>query len=416
VWAADSGALEGTLIGHAGPLQDTGAFSPDSTRVVTADLAGAAIVWDVRSRQPVSLLAGHSREIRSVVFSPDSRRVVTASFDGTARVWEPRPDGAVLTIDGSLINPSRVRFTPDGARIVAAGPRGVAVWDAGDGRLITHLPRDMSRGRVAVDDRGRLVVPAGEGGDGELIGPDGAHIATLAGHTDHILAVDVTRDGRLVATGSADGTTRLWDGHTGRQLRVLAQQRGVVHAVAFDDAGDALAIGGEAGAASVWDVRTGQRVAELRGHDWDVYTVAFGVGGTRVITASHDQTARVWSRDGRLLSTVTGAAVLLGAVIASSDGSLAVTISSDSAAHVWDTDAGGVIYTYPHPTGQRCVAMSPTYDRMVTAGSDNVIRVWSTALEDRPPAQLDAYIRCKVPARLENNRLVRLHNLAACTD
>jgi WD40 repeat protein len=48
-------------------------------------------------------------------------------------------------------------------------------------------------------------------------------LATLAGHTQTITQIAYSRNGVLVATGSNDGTVRVWDPRTGRLLRT--QQR-----------------------------------------------------------------------------------------------------------------------------------------------------------------------------------------------
>jgi len=40
-------------------------------------------------------------------------------------------------------------------------------------------------------------------------------------------------DGVLVATGSGDGTARLWDVATGQTIRILTGHTEIVHSVAF---------------------------------------------------------------------------------------------------------------------------------------------------------------------------------------
>ena len=86
IWDAETGEEVFTLEMHAGPLT-SGAFSPDSQRVVTtADKT--ARIWDVRTGQELMTLRGHDALVRFATFSHDGKHVVTASVDRTARVWQ----------------------------------------------------------------------------------------------------------------------------------------------------------------------------------------------------------------------------------------------------------------------------------------------------------------------------------------
>ena len=48
---------------------------------------------------------------------------------------------------------------------------------------------------------------------------------TMQGHTDVVRGVALAADGRLLASGSHDGTLRLWDTSNGRCLQVMRSDR-----------------------------------------------------------------------------------------------------------------------------------------------------------------------------------------------
>jgi WD40 repeat protein len=55
--------------------------------------------------------------------------------------------------------------------------------------------------------------------------PDGQELATLEGHTSPVYAVAMSLDGTLLASGSFDGTVRLWDIASAACVRILRSDR-----------------------------------------------------------------------------------------------------------------------------------------------------------------------------------------------
>src|SRR5262249_53136172 len=125
-------------------------------------------------------------------------------------------------------------------------------------------------------------------------------LRVLAGHTDSVFSVVFSPDGRTLASGSGDGTVRLWDTVTGAERRSLQGHTGWVSAVAFRLDGRALASGSRDTTVRLWDAVTGAELCTLRGYASAVHSVAFSPDGRTLASGSGDHTVRLWD-------TVTGA-------------------------------------------------------------------------------------------------------------
>ena len=150
-------------------------------------------------------------------------------------------------------------------------------------------------------------------------------------HDSMVAAVALTPDGRLLATGSADHTARVWDAGSGQEQTWVGHDAAVT-AVALDPGGDLLATGGEDRAARVWEVASGEERAWV-GHDGAVWTVP----QPRRAPAGHRQRGPdgpgVGHLRGRAARATHGAGVT--AVAFSLDGRRLATASLDGTARIW---------------------------------------------------------------------------------
>jgi WD40 repeat protein len=114
------------------------------------------------------------------------------------------------------------------------------------------------------------------------------------------LDVNFSPDGNRIVTAGDDGTVRIWDAVTGRELKVLTGHQGVADSAAFSPDGRRIVSASADGTARVWDVASGQQltvysVAGLTGPQDEVHDATFSPDGKRVLTANADSTARIWS-------------------------------------------------------------------------------------------------------------------------
>ena len=159
--------------------------------------------------------------------------------------------------------------------------------------------------------------------------PDPALQRALTGHTGPVSAVAIAPDGTWLATGSDDGTVRIWDPATGQQRATLTGHTGYVTAVAIAPDGTWLATASDDGSVRIWDPATGQQRATLTGHTGWVTAVAIAPDGTWLATASDDRSVRIWDpATGQQRATLTGHTGWVTAVAIAPDGTWLATASA----------------------------------------------------------------------------------------
>ena len=326
-------------------MQDL-AFSPDGKRIACAR-GGKLTVWDVAEGR-VWRTMDSSNGVVVVAFSPDGKRIIASGFGGAGEVWDAATGGKISTLKGLSGQASCVAYSPDGTTIVSGLDKTLKVRDATSGK--------------------------------ELL--------TLAGHKSPVNNVAFSPDGKRIASGDDDGTIRLWDAATGRELlkieAFIEKSPFFGKGLVFSPDGKKLAgwrtsyTGNTHTTLKVWDAANGHELLTIKDFPRVLIRLAFSPDGTRIATAGGDGLVRIWdAANGQKLFDFKGHKGQVDCVAFSPDGKLLASGGMDGTLKLWDPACRQETLTL---TGVYGAAFSPDGMRIVSGiASENRLRIWNAA-------------------------------------
>ena len=175
-------------------------FSPDSNLLAFASNGKIVKLWDVRSRETITTLEGHTDSVISLSFSPDGALLASGSFDGPVRLWEVATGKTITTLEERTDWAFTV-FSPDGNLLAYSSPDGVKLWDVATQETIATLTGDVR--------------PA-------TFSPDGALLAYL-------------ENPELFSHEIITGTLRLWDVAKQKTIANVGEYAGLIAALLLGD-------------------------------------------------------------------------------------------------------------------------------------------------------------------------------------
>jgi WD40 repeat protein len=395
LWSTESWAVVAAQTGGFGPL----AFSPDDRLLATGG-HDRAVLWEVEEPATLTRLTAHAEPAGRIQFSPDGAYLASASPDRDVAVWEastgreigrfqpPRepsadlepvlrgrdlrvsafsPDGRTLAtggrqgerfgeggrrgdlviwefagsrrtnaLTGHRSGLAAVAFSPDGAKLASSDSSSIRLWNPanGEGSVLQE-----TRGALALAfDPASTKLAAGSGDDVLVWNLQSrGDPVTLRGHERPVNQLRFASNGRVLVSGSFDGTLRFWDASRPEPVLLgVGRHSGDIKDLAVSGDGRIAASGSRDRTVGVWDARTAASIHRLTSHDSEVSSVSLNADGTMLASAGDDGTVILWD-----LATGTEL-VRLGLratrVAFSPRHPLLATAGSDLQVGLWDVD------------------------------------------------------------------------------
>ena len=393
VWDTTNGAVVRTLpakVAHAGNAL---AFSPDGSRLASAQRDNTVAIWDVNTGTQEFIKQAHIGVFALLTFSSDGKWLAVGS-DRFVSVWDLTKSQEIYSSVGTTVKPATgfiiaVAFSPDRRRLmVVTTMNDLAVWDTRTWKQLKVLPpappfrfgighsrvaffNPDTRSWVSSDDQriisrdvqsGNILwsVPSGadyvtsltHSSNGESFASiksntnapgvievrnanGGRVISTISGKGNPLISLAVSKDGKWLATGDNDGHLKLWNLVTGNHMQLLS--RGFEPTVAFSPDSRYLA-SGDRSTISIWETTTGAMSHTFSGHPGYITSLTF-------------------SHDGRWLAAGFGGSEVM--------------LSS-----LWDLHSWTEVSTMPQSAGVTAVAFNFD-DSLLASASSHDIKLWA---------------------------------------
>jgi WD40 repeat protein len=297
-------------------------FDPSGDRLVVTGNDGLVKILDASNGKKVLTRDQHLEPFASIildnsaVFSPDGKRIASPQGKRGVELWDVANGATICRFKDPEKSPKQesdncrdstpAAFSPDG-RLLAVefseiGSETVVLFDVSTGASRLSLPTERKHG-VRKSDPGKRVA----------FTPDGAILATaslsenivlwdlktgkklreLVGHSDPVVAISISADGRMLASCASkrysssqwgDHTIRLWDVQTGRPLATIAGGGAAFRSVIFSPDGRTLLSGGEGKTIHLWETATGKQLLRWNMDD-GINQVAISPDGKKVAAA-----------------------------------------------------------------------------------------------------------------------------------
>jgi WD40 repeat protein len=201
----------------------------DTNKIYIFDSHSGDIVRKLETGEDTLLLMGG--------WSPDGQMVAAGDYEGTVYFWKAS-SGELLRTLTCLSWGHIIQWSPDGSKIGMLcvdydnGINAIQVLDAGTYQLLLTIEGDLMTDQYQwfrwSPDSTRIAISGGSDETGQVTNPlyvvdanSGEELLNITGHTSMIMGVSWSPDGKRIASGSTDDTTRIWDAQTGAELLTL---------------------------------------------------------------------------------------------------------------------------------------------------------------------------------------------------
>lgn len=246
----------GTFQGHKGAVWGC-RLDPTGNLCATASGDFSVKVWDGVNGQCIWTFP-HKHIVKTVDFSPDSKFLATGGHEGIVRVYDlTQPDQEPTKIDNSKVTITKLNWLDNGTIVGGCADGMLRVWSIKDGAVLKTLQveaevRDMQVSSLKSGQR-ILTVAAGETVSFfDLRTYQLLKAYKMPIHFKEEGGASLHPDGTKFVAGGSDLWVRVFDFATGKELECLKGHHGPIRCIRYNPTGTLYATGSEDGTIRLW--------------------------------------------------------------------------------------------------------------------------------------------------------------------
>ncbi|KAJ1564208.1 Transducin (beta)-like 3, partial [Cladochytrium tenue] len=258
------------------------------------------------------VLDGHVSVVRALEFVSDGQQLISSGRDSVLNVWDVQRGSILMTVPLQEL----VGFSDEIVDLTFVTPNESMVALASNSEQICVQDLNSSKCDILYGHNGTVLSLAASG-DGLLLASGSRDrtgrvcfvpVGLCTGHTESVGAVAFSRkNSNFLVTGSGDRTFKKWDTaqlgkwkagsgelHLKTAFTVFAHEK-EINSVAVAPNDKLIATGSADKTAKLWSSLDGSLVGTCQGHKKGVWSVQFSPVDQVLATASGDKTVRLWS-------------------------------------------------------------------------------------------------------------------------